>query len=62
MTSKTPGARTIIYRISRDTRTAPINTVDNGGIPLYTSLDDCGPLYITSHGHELYAAVYIDFA
>jgi len=48
-------------RISRDTKTAHISTLDNGGIPKYTSRDEGGPVYITNHGHELDAAACLDF-
>ena len=47
MTSKTPGSSGVMNRISRDERTAPINTVDNGEIPQYMSLDECGPCRLT---------------
>jgi len=46
MTSKTPGSSVVMNRISRDERTAPINTFDNGEIPQYMSLDEYGPVQI----------------
>jgi hypothetical protein len=33
MTSKTPGSSGVMNRISRHERTAPVNTLDNGGDP-----------------------------
>ena len=60
MTSKTLGSSGVMNGISPDTRSAPTNTLDNGEIPQYTSLDERGQLYITSQGHELYAAACPD--
>ena len=45
--------------MSRDTRTASSHTLENGGIPKYTSLDGCWPVKcITSHGHSAVSALF----